>query len=753
MRILPLPALAASLFCCTAVATAQTFSGLGPVRSLVLPPPSGPVQAVEATVAVKPNPGEPALRRLPSVVSPLRVWGENGEIAWTFYATEAEAQAGGRFQVGYLAAISVLPDTSSLTVTINGTVVGTTTIDGAQGLRNVTFEVPPSALSPGYNAVRLSAIQRHRVDCSVAATYELWTQIDPESTGFLLGAQGFGNAADLAAIHVAPDGSTPIRVLQTSDRLSKSEVERLLGALQGVVLAGRIAQPIVDFAPAAEAGDGIAFAVAPAELLAKTIDITSLGNVTGPRLAVLPSSAERRPVLVVTGANEADVTEALSQLARLRATPPQGTVTGLRALSDSAGRRVEGGESFTLADLGFGDARVSARTHRIAFDLALPHDFLSADYDRLVLDLDAIDSAGLAGGAQIVVEINGVNAASAPLGRSRGESLSRRAVFLPLRLLRPGLNRIAITAELPHEDDKACASEANGAFERLRLMATTRLTVPPLARISRQPDLAETLSAGFPYAQATQRPTLSVPAPDRDTMAAAATLVARLGIAAGKPIPFAFAAGRTGIVGPTLVVSPARLLDGPLLATAGVDPRTVQDAWTGRETPTAAQTSSPTARRRALRRDTVSSCRSRPANGSESAVTLSDTGPNFDSASAVLAQGVTGPAFDDLVTLVTAPSAAALREAVDCLVHPRIWNRPQGRLAILSASNGTVASWQHDSPRYVATAAPSPMNLRRIAAGWLSLHAGLYGFFALLIAGSLAGSTQLLVRNLGRRTK
>jgi hypothetical protein len=108
--------------------------------------------------------------------------------------------------------------------------------------------------------------------------------------------------------------------------------------------------------------------------------------------------------------------------------------------------------------------------------------------------------------------------------------------------------------------------------------------------------------------------------------------------------------------------------------------------------------------------------------------------------------------MDDLLTLVTAPSAASLREAVDCLVHPRVWHTPQGRLAVFSAADGGVTSRLDEAPRYVATVAPSPLNLRRILAGWLSLHAGFYGLFALLLAGGLAGSTQLLVRNLGRRS-
>lgn len=764
MRILPLPVLAAGLLC-AADAPAQTFSGLGPVRALVLPGAEEAAPTEAAPSARRPAPAAPTLRRFPSVVAPLRLWGENGEITWALFVTEAEARGGGRIEIGYLAAVSVLPEASTLSIHLNGQTLGTAAIEGARGLRRVVVAVPPGALAPGFNAVRVETRQRHRVDCSVAATYELWTQIDPDSTGFVSAAQGLvgsgladagladqglADPADLAAAAVSADGSVPIRLLQTGDRLTEQDVERLLGALQDVALAGRFAQPAADFGRMPEGGAGLALAVGTADQLAAAIDLAALGPVTGPRLALLPGTAERRPILVATGVDAAQVARSLDALAQLRDTAPRGTPEGLRALADAGGHRIAGGESVTLADLGLADAHVAARTHRIAFDLTLPHDVLAADYDRLTLDLDGTYPAGLAPGAQISVEINGAQAGSVPLPRSGGERFTRRSLFLPLRLLRPGLNRVSLLAELPRDADRACPADTAGEPERLVLRASTRLTVPPLARVARQPDLAETLSAGFPYAQASRRPTLSVPAPDRDSMAAAATLAARLGVAAGRPIPFQFAAGRTPPAGPTLVVSPAPLLDLRTVSAAGLDPQAVRAAWTGREALAASQADLPSARRRALRSDAVAACRAAPT---PTVPVPAQAGTDLGGASAVLTQAVTGPETDDLLTLVTAPSAAALREAVDCLVHPRVWHSPQGRQAVLSASDGGVTSRLDEAPRYVATVPPSPLNLRRIVAGWLSLHAGTYGLFALLLAGGLAGSTQLLVRNLGRRSK
>ncbi|MDP4023017.1 cellulose biosynthesis cyclic di-GMP-binding regulatory protein BcsB [Methylobacterium sp. NEAU 140] len=754
---------------CAADALAQTFSGLGPAPVFVLPQPGAraplpEVAAVPAAARSAPVQDRgPRLRRLPAGAAPLRLWGENGSLTFAFYATEAEARAGGRFQVGYLAAVSILPEASRLSVGLNGATLGGAPIDGVRGARTVGFDVPPGALVRGYNRIDLAVAQRHRVDCSVAATYELWTQIDADTTGLLSGAEEPADPADLPAIRGGFDGAVPVRLIQTGERLSERGVERILGALQSAVLVGRFAQPAADFGPTAEAGDGLALAVGSAADLTGHVDPAELGPITGPRLALLPRTAEHRPVLVVTGRDDAEVAAALADLARLRAAEPVGAPAGLRALADARGRRVEGGETITLADLGLADAHVAARTHRIALDLDLPHDFLPADYDRIVLDVDAAYPAGLVQGAQIVVEINGRNAASAPLGRPGGEAMNRRSIFLPLGLLRPGLNRIAIQAELPRADDRACASEAGTPTERLHLAATTRLTIPPLARIGRQPEIAATVAAAVPYAASARRPTLVVPSPDRDTMAAAATLAAKLGLAAGRPIPFAFAAGRTvfasagvagsGLAGPSLVVSAAKPLDAATLAAAHIDPQALHDAWASREPGAAPRDGGPAQRRRILRKDGIAACRGRNLAGAEPVAEADKAGggPTLKAASAVIAQGVTGPGRDDLLTLVTAPSAAALREAVDCLADPRVWRRPAGRLAALSSVDGTVAVEAENAPRYIATAPPAPGNLRRIAAGWLSLHAGLYGLFGLLVAGGLAGSTQVLVRNLGRK--
>ncbi len=441
------------------------------------------------------------------------------------------------------------------------------------------------------------------------ATYELWTQIDPDTTGLVASGDGIGDLADLAATRPGPDGAVPIRLIQTGERLSERRVEGLLAGAQALALAGRFAQPAVSFAPAPESGDGIALAVAPAAELARSLDIASLGPVTGPRLALLPGRPDRRPVVVVTGPGEADVTAALAQLGELAAAPPRGTPQGLDALRDANGRPITGGESLALADLGLDDVVVGGRTAQLTLDLALPHDLLAADYAKIALDLDATYPAGLAPGAQVSVAINGEAAGSVPLGKAGGETLHRRGSSCPCACCARGPTGSPCWPNCPGRRPRL----RRPGGPRLTLRASTRLTIPDLARIARQPELAATAAAGFPYRAGIEgrAPTLSVPAPDRDTMAAGRHPgdAPRRGGGPADPLRLRGRAQRRGRAdrdggGPA---QPRRAApDGRRPRPAGL-----RDAWMRRDdgAPNPAPEASPIVRRQLLRRGGIPGCR------------------------------------------------------------------------------------------------------------------------------------------------
>ncbi len=157
---------------------------------------------------------------------------------------------------------------------------------------------------------------------------------------------------------------------------------------------------------------------------------------------------------------------------------------------------------------------------------------------------------------------------------------------LPLQLgaFRPGLNRIEISAQVPTPEDATCdPTRAAEAQKRFLLLDSTQLRMPQLARIGRAPDLAVTATGGFPFIGAGKQPKIFLPSPDRESIAAAATLAGRMAVSAGRAIDFRLtlkppAEGS----GATLAIVGGRDLDDDTARRFGVDGARLREAWKDR---------------------------------------------------------------------------------------------------------------------------------------------------------------------------
>jgi cellulose synthase operon protein B len=354
------------------------------------------------------------LRRLPPLSNGSRLSGEEASLSAPVYVTRKQADAKARFRLGTLSSVSVLPESGTLTVTLNGVIIKALPIGAAYGLRITEFEIPEGLLRQGWNAVGIAAHHRHRVDCSVDATEELWTRVDPAETGLVFadGTAGLADPVDIAAIGPRSDGAVPIAVLLDGQHLLKPEaVERIGRAVQGIALAGRFAQSVVEFENSSE--DGVDLVVGTAADIAARIDRAVMGQIDGPTIAVVPGVSNRRPVVVVTGRSDAELDIAI---AKLGTAATVGTVQGLNALAGAHGHEISAdGQSLTFGDLGLDKQELMGHTLRIGFSAALPRDFLAADYGRVAIDLAGGYAAGLGADAQIIVEVNGHSAGSVRL--------------------------------------------------------------------------------------------------------------------------------------------------------------------------------------------------------------------------------------------------------------------------------------------------------------------------------------------------
>ena len=558
----------------------QSFTGVGPAA----PSPCRPRPSRRGPAGPAP-PKAPAregvvLRHLHSTLQGYRLTGEIAASEWPIYLTEAQAQSRVGFRIGYLSAVSVAPEASTLTVLINGRSVGEVRLHAPNAVKVVEFEVPDGLLRTGFNAVRLAAEQRHRVDCSPEASYELWTQIDPSQTGLVLpeAAAGFTQLGDLPALWPDADGALPIRAV-TGRKTRPATLERVIRAAQALTLAGRFEQPIVDLGAPAMGGAGVNLVVGTAAEIAALGEVGPIGSVAGPMAFVLPPAAGRR----ARSSRPAPPTRRStrpSASSRPRGSSPggrpgparRGRVPGL-----PPGRR----RARALRDLGLVSQEFSGHFFRIGFNVILPPDFLPADYGKVMLDLAGGYAPGLTKEAQVVVSINGRSVASSAAAQVHRRRFRQNQIPLPLGHWRPGLNRVEIGAQVPVASDAVCDPLATiAARKRFLFLDSTEIVLPPLARIARMPNLSVTASGGMPFTAGRGRPKLFVPMPDRDTVGAAATLAARIAVSAGRPIDFELTTARPADgSGATLVVAPARALDPAMMASAGLDPGLVRAAW------------------------------------------------------------------------------------------------------------------------------------------------------------------------------
>jgi hypothetical protein len=253
----------------------------------------------------------------------------------------------------------------------------------------------------------------------------------------------------------------------------------------------------------------------------------------------------------------------------------------LRAAQSFPGYRIGGGQTLRLRDLGLHSQEFSGRFFRAGFNIVLPADFYPANYAKVPLSLSGGYATGLARGAQILVSINGRDAVSAPLLSNGGGVFKDKTLPLPLGFFRPGLNRIEIAAQVPTPEDATCDStKALEAKKRFLLLESTQLRLPDLARIGRAPDLGVTATGGFPFIGGAKQPKMFMPSPDRDSIAAAATLAGRMAASAGRPIDFRFTLTPPPEgSGATLAFLDARTLDDETAKKFGVDGPRLREAW------------------------------------------------------------------------------------------------------------------------------------------------------------------------------
>ena len=111
----------------------------------------------------------------------LRFEGEMGRRTWGFSLTAEQAARAATLTLAFNSAIYVSPEDSLLRITINDRLIVNQALAARENPTHLDTPIPPGTLRPGVNVIAFEVKQRHRTDCTIPSTYELWTEFEAEA--------------------------------------------------------------------------------------------------------------------------------------------------------------------------------------------------------------------------------------------------------------------------------------------------------------------------------------------------------------------------------------------------------------------------------------------------------------------------------------------------------------------------------------------------------------------------------------------
>ncbi|MBY5562161.1 cellulose biosynthesis cyclic di-GMP-binding regulatory protein BcsB [Rhizobium leguminosarum] len=790
---------AASLLLLNAFAFAQAqtapfdMSGERPPGASVTPrltsprPPPTPAAPVPPAVVAQPQPAAPApqptaaantaaprpgdVRRYVVPFSQLGLGGEYDRRSWSVYLTPEQAAAKASFTFAYQNAIVVAPEASALTVYLNNRPIGQQRVGSPDGPSAVTFEVPPSLLQPGANLVTFEADQRHRTDCSIQSTYELWSNIDPAGTFLSFtgsDAAQLSSADAIRAIGVDGAGKTEFDIVVPALE-QPGTTKPLLRLAQGLSVLSSMPNQIFAFSTASLPAGGpgkLSVLVGTAAELRPLFPGLPPGAESAAFAAFATDPRSGSPVLLISGPSWQAVSSAIDTIVAPtdRSSDVRRDVLTTERWSAPNAPLVFSDTNIALSQLGVKTTEFSGRRLRTSFNIAVPADFYANAYGEAKVLLDAAYTDNVMPGSHIDIYVNDNIASTVPITTTSGGILRHLPIRVTMRHFKPGLNSVAIEAILMTKDDAVCAPGSTaGATPRFALFDTSELQIPDFARVGQRPNLAAMAGTAYPYGRATEPTPLFIDRVDADTLSAAATLLGQMAITAGHPIAVETVASpntigdRDAIFIGSISQMPATALSQTNIATASqaswrpvadtqagvVDTGTAFEEWNSKVSGGVLRNRITAFREWVSRNFDISRSSLQFIPGAEQIFTPA----NADTL--LVAQG-SSPAGAGAWTVVAAPSAKDLREGLEILTTQLNWPQISGHITTYSSKTGKIETVPVTRFDFVPSTPWSISNYRLIAANWLSTNILSYAFLLVVFVLLIGVTTSSMLRRLGR---
>lgn len=701
----------------------------------------------------------------------LTLSGEFARRVWSIYLPEQQASLPATLSLGYRNSIVIAPEASRLSVYLNGRVLSEETISATDTQKVLNLQIPEGMLQTGANRIEMRVNQRHRTDCDIRSTYDLWTRIDPAQT--YLSFQGKASALPsvaetVRAIGVNESGGTRFNIVAPA--LGQSAVvSPLLRLSEGLSLLA--AMPNQDFVFSStntqtSSPGTLTIGVGTAsELQPLFPDLPAAAQSTG-IASIVTVSRTGQNIILISGPTWSHIQGAIEGLvAPLDWTPSvrRDVISTQRWMAPDA-PLLFGGERLPLSQLGVDTIEFPGRRVRTSFSIAVPADFYGNAYGEAQLLLDAAFANTVEPGSHIDVYVNGNIASTVPITSTKGGIFRHLPVKIAMRHIRPGVNTIDIEAIILTKEDAVCAPAATASSQpRLAIFNTSELLMPKFARISQNPNLAALANTSFPYARKTDPLMLSVDRFDAETLGAASTFLGKLALMGGQPIPIELLVSpnaigeRNAIFFGTISQMPPKLLTqlslSPDIATAwrpdvnataqGVETSQTFEKWRSRVSGGIWSGQVGSLQEWLRRNFDLSSSSFQFIPRDEVLFTPSA------SQSLLVAQGAS-PEGRASWTIVTAPTTADLRQGVSAFARQDRWDQIAGRATAFADKTDEVQIVPALHVDFIWTGPMTLSNYRLVLTNWLSTNILAY---ALLLVGFtvLFGlSTASVLNRLGR---
>lgn len=736
----------------------------GPAKVIAPTPAPAKSAVLSATVSTDDR------RRYILPFAELGLSGEMDQRQWTLYLTPEQAKSAVSLNIGYQNAIVVAPESSDLRVFVNNVMLDRKSVSSPDGEGTVSIPIPAGALQAGANAISLGVQQRHRTDCTIQSTYDLWTDVSPAGTYLAFDADvanRFDTLDDIQATGADSFGTTTINIVAPG-LANPASAQSLLKLAQALALRTQMPNQKVTFdtrLPSERKAGTLTVLVGTSREIAAVTQTVPPEALAGPFSGFENDIVKGVSALIVSGPTPQTLQLAIDTLSASVERPAGSARSTLstRSWHTPDAPLVMSDRRIALSTLGVRSSEFSGRRFRTDFTIGTPADFYASAYGEATLLLDAAYSNEVLPGSHIDVYVNGNIASTTPISNRGGGIFRHLPINVTLRHFVPGVNTVAIEAVLLTDADAACLPGAPAAqTPRFALFDTTEFHMPDFAMIGRAPDLAATNGVGQPYRANAQPVAVWLERVDVDTMSAAATLLGRLAIAGGHPVNVELVATpaavgeRNALFFGALGQMPQALVNQLDLASAsqvawkendgaGRPAQTDQlfDNWRERVDGGVWQGQISSFEEWMKRNFDISSDTLRFLPGAEQIYTP-PANVTF-----MLAQGLS-PGGQGVWTMATAPTAADLRAGMVAMTEQKRWSTLAGRVATYDATADKVETIAAEQPSFIVTRSFSFWNWRLIAANWLSSNTLSYSLVFIGFLTLLGFFTFLMLRGMGR---